>query len=260
MANWKAQANGHIVEALQSWGLQPQMDGDSVICGLGPLRARCVDVQVSHGGKMGSLIIDLIVDPSSRLTFRENVMQIADSAEQAIGGAVYLWTFSVFVSFAGLLEAEGCPGHMAGQNEREFSDEFGVMRPWKISSSPFMLMGDSDHTQENRDEEAQSDYMPSTLPFIEPFLPDMCHAPAVYAIKTFLMNSEVDIHGDCTINGVSSPELFEAVKQFQWPPGSGLRSMRQYHVIAPADFEIDMTVPTPTPQKPGLLGKLFGRS
>jgi hypothetical protein len=257
----KQQANQQIFEALQTWGLQPQIDGNGVICGLGPLRAKCVDVQVSHGGKMASLIIDLIVDPASNLVLRENVMQIADSTSKAIGGAVYLWTFSVFIAVAALLDAEGCPGHMAGQNEREFADQYGSIQRWKIYSSPFMMMGSSDEVEENRAEEAQSDYRPGTLPLIEPFLPALAVEPQLYAVKAFLMNSGVgEIYGDCTINGVSSEELLEAVKQFQWPPGEGLRSVRQYHVIAPADFKVDMTIPTPMPQKIGLLGKLWGRA
>ena len=261
MANAKAQANQQIFEALQTWGLQPQIDAAGVICGLGPLRAKCVDVQISHGGKMASLIIDLSVDQASNLVLRENVMQIADSTGQAIGGAVYLWTFSVFVAVAALLDAEGCPGHMAGQDEREFADRFGTIRSWKIYSSPFMMMGSSDEVEENRAEEARSDYHPSTLPLIGPFLPALAIEPQLYTVKAFLMNSGVgEIYGDCTINGVSSEELLEAVKQFAWPSGEGLRSLRQYHVIAPAGFKIDMTVPTPTPQKPGLLGKLLGRS
>jgi hypothetical protein len=257
----KQEANQQIFEALQTWGLQPQIDGAGVICGLGPLRAKCVDVQISHGGKMASLIIDLIVEPASNLVLRENVMQIGDSTSQAIGGAVYLWTFSVFVAVAGFLDAEGCPGHMAGQDEREFADQFGNIHSWKICSSPFMMMGSSDEVEENRAEEAKSDYHPSTLPLIEPFLPALAVEPQLYTVKAFLMNSGVgEIYGDCTINGVSSEELLEAVKQFAWPPGEGLRSVRQYHVIVPADFKIDMAVPSPVPQKQGLLGKLFGRA
>lgn len=255
----KAQANQQIFEALQSWGLEPQMDGSSVICGLGPLRAKCVDVQISHGGKMGSLLIDLIVDPPTNLVLRENVMQIADSTSQAIGGAVYLWMFSVFVTVAALLDPEGCPGHMAGCDRRIFRAQNGQQRSWKIYSSPFMLMGESDNTEGNRESEQQSDYMASTLPLIEPFLPALCLEPQVYAIKTFLMDSGVNtLHGDCTINGVAAPKMLEALKTFEWPPGEGLRSLRQFHLVASADFGVDMTIPTPQAASPkhGFLGWL----
>lgn len=258
----KNQANQSIYEALQSWGLKPQIDGASVICGLGPLRAHCIDVQIGHGGQMASLIIDLIIDAKSNLVLRENVMQIAETTEKAIGGAVYIWTFSVFVAVAGLLDAKGCPGHMAGHKKRIFQERSGKQRSWNVFSSPFMMMGDSNNTEANRESEQQSDYMPSTLPLIEPFLPALCLEPQVYAIKTFLMDSGVNtFHGDCTINGVASPEMLEALKTFEWPPGEGLRSLRQFHVVAPSDFNADMTIPMPqaAPEKMGLLGKLFGR-
>ncbi len=259
----KLLANQQIFEALESWGLQPQKDGNSIICGLGPLRAQCVDVQISHGGQLASLIIDLIIDPASNLKLRENVMQFADSTEKAIGGAAYLWTVSVFVAVAALLDAERCPGHMAGQEEREFPDYSGIKRPWKIFSSPFMMLGESDSIETNRGLEAENAYQADTLPLIEPFLPDLCREPRVVSVKTFLINSGIgEIHGDCSINGVSSAPLTEAVKAFAWPPGQGMRYLRQFHVLAPADFQVDMTIPTPkaASENRGLLGRLFGRN
>jgi hypothetical protein len=255
----KDQAHDQIVLALQAWGLTPHKERNCVLCGLGALRARCVDVQILHGGQMASLMVDLQVQPG--LTLRENVMQIAESTDKAIGGAIYQWTLSVFVTVAALLDAEGCPGHLAGCEKRIFAMQNGKQRSWNLFSSPFILLGESDSTKANRMAEAVSDYQADTLPLIEPFLPALCLKPQLYAIKTFLINSEVDIHGDCTVNGVSSPRLFEAVKRFEWPPGQGMRMLRQFHIAAPADFSVDTSLPAlgvSTP-KQGLLGRFFSR-
>jgi hypothetical protein len=256
----KAQANQQIYEAMLSWGLPAQKDGDSVICGLGPLRAKCVDVQISHGGRLASLIIELTVDPASNIVLRENIMQFSETTSQAVAGAAHLWTFSVFIAVAALLDAEGCPGHMAGRHEREFADADGTLLSWKIYSSPLMLLGNSQDSAENREGDELIDCHPETLPLIEPFFAELCGKQQLLAIKTFLINSGVELYGDCTINGVASEPLLEALKQFKWPPGQGMRMLRQYHILAPADWQIDMTVPTPppAPEKRGLLGKLFG--
>lgn len=258
----KTLANQEIFQALQTWGLKPQKDGDSVICGLGSLRAQCVDVQISHHGRMASLIIDLTMEASQPILLRENVMQISENARIAIAGAVHLWTISVFVAAAALMDAESCPGHMAGCEQREFADVKGVLQPWKIYSSPFMLLSNSDDKEANSEAEANSNYEPSTLPLIEPFLSRLCVSPNLYAVKTFLMDSGTgEYSGDCTVNGTSVGELLEDVKAFVWPPGQGFRSIRQYHIFAPSDFALDMSIAQPVNTLPkSLLGKWFNRS
>lgn len=253
-----AKANKQILESLQTWGLDAQMDSAGVICGIGPLRANCIDIQVFHHGMAASLIIDLVIDPTANLMLRENVMHIGESTDKAIGLAVFMWTMSVFVTAAALVEPEGCPGHMAGNSEREFVDGNGTARLWKIYSSPFLLSGSG---ADQQSEEAAED-KPETLVFFEPLLPQLCCTPRIHTIKAFLMNSDGYITGDCAIDGQSSEEALDFLKDFDWQHTEGMQYLRQFHLLTPADLEIDRSraiAAPPAPVSRGLLGKLFSR-
>jgi hypothetical protein len=76
-----------------------------------------------------------------------------------------------------------------------------------------------------------------------------------------MMHSGHEFSGDCCIDSRSSPEGLELLRGYQWPQPEGMQSLRQFHILAPADYKIAAPPATQTARtaRGGLLGKLFGR-
>lgn len=218
-------ANACLLNGIQALNVGARREGEWIVCSNG-LQVRCSDVRLSNGDRVASLIVDLALSPNGP-TLQENVADLGANAEQAITGAAFQWTMTVFVCACALFNSEGHPGHLASVQEASFPDATGTESSWRIISSPALSVPFGEN--ENDHEQAPV----PTWPFLEPLACELAQRPQLHTIKLLLMDFDDSRRVEASINGAPSPQIAPLLDTF---PRTSLGTLRQFHLMVPPSF------------------------